>query len=190
MNNCTKTSEILFYPSGSIVHIRHWLNTAATGLANPWTDSRFFFEDFCRMTGYFLEDYVLVSPLFWYSCYFLIVYVALQCSLHLRRDYLCFLGLGRGGQPSNIRGWLTNGWYHFLLMVIIRVEIRSTPFLDPMAEPYNGVLFGMTSRLSPRPAIIGMGPMRQKTDDCPPAMECAMNRFRDFAMDDPGRLMI
>lgn len=75
-------------------------------------------------------------------------------------------------------------------MVIIRVDIFSKPFLDPMAEPYNGVLFGMARRLSPRPAIIGMGPMRQETDDCPPAMEWAMDRFRAFAMDDPGRLMI
>ncbi|KAG6354461.1 hypothetical protein INS49_004478 [Diaporthe citri] len=171
----------------TLLRIQHRLATMLNELSNPWTDPMYFYEDVSDAVVFFLEDYCFCSPIFWFLYYIFIVYYALKTALYLRRDYLRFLSLGRGGRPSTVRGWLQNKLYKFLLMDIIGVDILSTPFVDPLLEPYNGGLytFAIPQRLGDRPEIIGVGPMRQRTDAIPGAERWIRNLFVEVGLTDP-----
>lgn len=162
------------------------------GLANPWRDPFWFIEDIKDIVLLILEGYCFNSPVFWACWYVFLAYVAkrivwaiIRTIVYLRRDYLGYLSLGRGRSPSNVRGWLANKWYQFLLLDIFGLDVFSTPRIDPYQEPYNGTLFGIPERQGPRPQIIGIGPMRQADGGCPPAMAFIMQGFRNWGLEYP-----
>lgn len=159
--------------------IQHWLTTNFDGLSNPWTDPMYFFEDVSDAVVFFLEDYFYGSPIFWFFLSISIINCAIKTALYLRRDYLRFLSLGRGGRPSTLRGWLQNKLYQFLLMDIIGVDVLSTPFVNPYLEPYIEILCRceIPQRLSQRPEVMGIDPTRQRTDGNPAAMQWIMGSF-------------
>lgn len=162
--------------------------TTTSRFANPWTEPVYFFEDVLDQLNYVLEDYFFCSPVFWCFCFLSVFFIEVRIAMYIRRDYLRFLSLGRGGRPSNVRGWLQNKFYQILLVNIIGVDVFSEAFNDPMAEPYNGFLYDMPTRPGPRPGIIGMDPMRQKTDGRPRAMAGIMDRFVAIGLQNPERL--
>lgn len=158
-------------------------------LANPLIHPRYFCEDVWDLLVNTYKDCCLFPPVVWYCFYMFIAYRSLQFVRRARRDYLDFLGLGRGGRPSNVWGWLINKFYHFLLVKILDVDVLSKPFIHPLMEPYNGFLWGIPRRMGPRPEIIGMGPMRQRTDVSPRlVMEWITGRFVNLGLNYPERL--
>ncbi|KAI7779176.1 hypothetical protein LA080_001248 [Diaporthe eres] len=172
--------------------IQQGLTTTFNGLSNPWTHPMWFYEDVSNAIVLFLEDYVFCSPVFWLLFYIFIIYCAIQTPLYLRHEYLHFLSLGRGARPSTVRGWLQNKLYQFLLTRIIGVEVLSTPFRDPLMEPYNGVLcrYVIPERVGPRPEIIGMDPMRQRTDVNPGVVQWIRDWFVTLAFSNPEAFRI
>lgn len=174
----------------SLPGIHRRLKTTSNGFANPWKDPVYFCEDVWDQLNYILEDYFFCSPVFWCCYYALVFYVTVRIAMYLRRDYLRFLSLGRGGRPSNVRGWVQNKFYQILLVNTIGVDVYSKVFLDPLAEPYNGFLFlyDMPTRPGPRPGIIGMDPLRQNADGYPRAMAGIMARFVALGLQNPENL--
>lgn len=182
--------DFIYSSLASLTRIQGWTTARSNAFPNPWTDPMWFFEDVWDLLVYALEDYLFCSPVFWYCWYILIAYGALRTALYLRRDYLHFLSLGRGGKASNIFGWVHNKWWQFLLLEIIGVDVFSKPFIHPLAEPYNGILFDLPQRTGPRPGIVGIGPLRQEDGGSARAMEWIMERFRELVEGDPDRLII
>lgn len=167
--------------------IQHWLTTTFSDFSNPWTDLIYFFEEIWDVVVFFLEDHCFYSPVFWLLFDIFIIRSAIKTALYLRRDYLNFLSLGRGGRPSTVPGWLQNKLYQSLLADIIGVDVMWTPFIHPLFEPQNGVLhrFAIPERLGPRPEIIGMDPLRQSADGRTLAMQHIRDRFVIVGLSDP-----
>ncbi|KAI3397108.1 hypothetical protein diail_11251 [Diaporthe ilicicola] len=88
-------------------------------------------------------------------------------------DYIRYLGVGRGGTPSTFGGYLRTKRLMFFCK-LIGVDVFSSPFLDPMTDPYRGNLFNLEPRQGDRPTILGLTPQRQGTQKASPETEAAM----------------
>lgn len=171
-----------------LARIQHWLMTIMNGLLTLWQDPKYFCEEAAYEVSFFLEDYFFCSPIFWALFHMLYMYLAIKIALYLQRDYLHFLSLGRGGRPSTVLGWLQTKLYQFLFC-IIKVDVLSTPFVDPLSEPYNGLFESypiyILPRGRPRPEMIGMDPMRQSIDGNPAVEQWVRSRFVALGRMDP-----
>lgn len=80
-------------------------------------------------------------------------------TLLVHNDYHNFLGLGPGGTPSTIQGYIR---ITYLRMLSLR-DPFTAPTPDPNRVPKTGVLSGqlLPYRAGPRPVVAGIAPQRQ-----------------------------
>lgn len=80
-------------------------------------------------------------------------------ALVIYNDYQNFLGLGPGGTPSTVRGWLFLSW---LRLWILRDPLKA-PEVDPDTVPQRGLLARqpLPYRAGPKPRVVGIAPQRQ-----------------------------
>lgn len=87
----------------------------------------------------------------------LILYHIYRAVQWVMQDYQDFLDCGRGGTPSTFPGWVKVT----LKKVFANVNVLDPPHVDPMLEPYRGILFDIPRREGPRPVVKGVAPQRQ-----------------------------
>lgn len=132
----------------------------------------------------FLWEIFGKSPVFW------LLFITL-IARWVYHSYYRYLAVGRGGTPSTFGGWWRTKYLLFYCRVLLRVNVLSSPFLDPMTEPYRGMLFDLDPREGERPTVLGLAPQRQGNQKASPDTEAAMVAILERkAAENPGALVI
>lgn len=135
--------------------------------SSPWYHPAASAMQILEIVWWFVRELLLKSPLFW-----IILILSLACWTY--KDYYRYLAVGRGGTPSTFYGWWRSKVLLFIANWVLRVNVFGAPFLDPMFEPYRGLLFNLPRREGDRPTILGLAPQRQGTQRVGPDTETAM----------------